>query len=477
MIVVIHASGTSFKGVAAYLMHDANKAETTDRVAWTHTLNLANDHVGSAVNEMYMTAENAELLKAEAGVRAGGQTTKRPTKHISMSWSPDESPTQEQMISACQDYLVEMGWDEHQAIIVGHNDKSHAHCHILLNAIHGETGLKLDEGFEERRSQKWALDYELRMGRVLCEGRLQNYSEREDSPTRPAWMAFKNAEQEFEDLEKSQRQSLQAENPGENIPENTNAAQWKKLKEIQRADREAFFAQGKSEFQELRNSIYREVREEFREGWANYFHDRKNGGDAAELAVRKAELIAGQKAVLEERRDEACGELLTERKKLYGELLFDQERQRVGLRSRQEDGLETSDYFWVAQSRAATEDNFKEAAREVTLPVGGGHSAVELPAFNGDARDDTGRVRTGTDVGARIGEGIGFGLISFAESLIDGFVGAKPDPKQFRQQEAAPPPGPDPFEAAIKQGRERQAREQEEADEEWRQRQRGRDGE
>ncbi|MEA2889967.1 MAG: hypothetical protein QOI05_760 [Bradyrhizobium sp.] len=50
MIIKIHKPGRSFKGVCRYLMHDA-KADTAERVAWTHTVNVANDDVLSAVNE------------------------------------------------------------------------------------------------------------------------------------------------------------------------------------------------------------------------------------------------------------------------------------------------------------------------------------------------------------------------------------------------------------------------------------------
>ena len=68
MIVKISAKGKSFSGLATYLTHDPN-AKTADRVKWTHTLNLAHDHVPSAVDEMLWTARHAELLKQQAGVR------------------------------------------------------------------------------------------------------------------------------------------------------------------------------------------------------------------------------------------------------------------------------------------------------------------------------------------------------------------------------------------------------------------------
>ena len=49
-----------------------------------------------------------------------------------------------------------MGWQEHQAMLVAHDDKSHAHVHVMLNCSIPETGLRLDDNFEQRRAQKWA---------------------------------------------------------------------------------------------------------------------------------------------------------------------------------------------------------------------------------------------------------------------------------------------------------------------------------
>ncbi len=42
MIPKSSGSGSSFKGLSDYLTHDP-KAQTDERVAWTHTHNLAND--------------------------------------------------------------------------------------------------------------------------------------------------------------------------------------------------------------------------------------------------------------------------------------------------------------------------------------------------------------------------------------------------------------------------------------------------
>jgi hypothetical protein len=87
MIVRMLSAGKSFKGLGAYLTHDSGAA-TTARVAWARTLNCAFDHVPSAIDEMLWTSRNAELLKMQAGVRAGGRATENPVKHLSLNWPP-----------------------------------------------------------------------------------------------------------------------------------------------------------------------------------------------------------------------------------------------------------------------------------------------------------------------------------------------------------------------------------------------------
>ena len=166
MIVRIMSRGKSFSGLATYLTHDP-KADTKERVAWTHTLNLANDHVPSAVDEMLWTSRNAELLKQEAGIRAGGRETENPVKHLSLNWAPDERPTREHMIETANGFLEHMNWREHQALIVAHSDRAHPHVHLMLNVVHPETGLRLDDNFERHRAQAWAASYEREQGRIL----------------------------------------------------------------------------------------------------------------------------------------------------------------------------------------------------------------------------------------------------------------------------------------------------------------------
>jgi Relaxase/Mobilisation nuclease domain len=411
MIVKISGSGKSFKGLSTYLTHDPN-ANTDERVAWTHTLNLANDHVPSAVDEMVWTARNAELLKQEAGVRAGGRSTENPVKHISLNWAPDDNPTREHMVGTSESFLKHMGWSEHQAVLIAHDDKSYKHVHIMLNVVHPETGLRLNDGFEQRRAQAWALEYEREQGRIHCDQRQKNAGDREENMPRNIWMAFQVNEKEFIRAEK-----IMSENASE-IPENPKNAEWKILKEFQRDERIAFFAQGRAEFSALRNSIYREVREEFRERWADFYEMRKNGADAESLAEAKAQLVADQKAVLEPRRDEACQELRESRDIRYRELHDDQKEMRAELRWRQDVGLDATPFLNELEERRQAGQEIRTEFRETGRELVGRELVADFEASrHEETENDDAPVTSGRDVDINIGCRIGHGFVAFADAL------------------------------------------------------------
>jgi MobA/VirD2-like, nuclease domain len=463
MIVKISRSGKSFKGLSSYLTHDPN-ANSDGRVAWTHTINLANDHVPSAVDEMYWTAQHAELLKQEAGIRAGGRATELPVKHVSLNWAPDDSPTHEHMIATSEGFLKHMRWDEHQAVLIAHDDKTYQHVHIMLNVVHPETGLRLDDGFEQRRAQAWALDYEREQNRIHCEQRLKGERDREANMPRNIWMAFQQNEREFACTEK-----IMAENSQE-TPENWKNAEWKILKEFQRDERMAFFAQGKSEFSALRNLIYREMKEEFRERWADFYEMRRNGADAESLATARAQLIADQTAVLEPRRDAACQELRESRDLRYRELLDQQHETRAELSWRQDVGMDATPLLneledrWLAGQEIRTD--FREAGRELT-------GRERAPEFEANMRD-TGStydapVDAADDIGIDVGGKVGHGILAFADSLfcdLTNLGSARPEPLSREERR-------DQFrEAAENTVKQHQQHEREEEDTRRRERQR-----
>ena len=465
----ISGDGKSFQGLCDYLAHDPEKAKTAERVAWTHTLNCANDFVPAAVNEMYLIAENAELLKQEAGIRAGGRPLEKPVKHISLNWAPEDKPSREHMIETSERYLRHMGWHEHQAILIAHDDKKYRHVHIMLNKVHPETGLCLNDGNEQHRSQAWALQYELGQNRVHCTERLKNAEERERNMPRNIWMEFKPHEKEFEHHEKI----LAEKSPkSREFPESRENSEWKILKEFQQEERIEFFAQGKLEFKELRSSIFREVKDEFRKRWSNFYKMRENGADAESLAAAKAQLVADQNAALEPRRDTACKALRESRDERYEHLLDHQKEIRSELHRRQELGLDNASFLDGLEERRQAGHEIRQGFREAVGEVSGtkqGHVAEE-DRRSSDTPASGGSRRAEFDPSRRVA---GF-FSSFIGNLFTDLTNlgsARPEPISAEERETV---FREAAESALKQ---QQQRERNEEDERWRARQKSDYGE
>jgi hypothetical protein len=473
MIVKIGRSGKSFSGLTQYLTHDPEKAQTAKRVAWTHTHNLANDFVPSAVDEMLWTTRDAELLKQEAGVRAGGRATESPVKHVSLSWAIEDNPSQRHMIATSEQYLRSMGWSEHQAIFIAHSDKPYKHVHLVINEVHPETGLKFNDAFEKVRAQEWAAHYERERGVIHCKQRILNPEEREKAMPRNMWVEFKKNEQEFLKSEELLRQN--SEIP-EYSPENRKKEEWKVLKQIQRDEREEFFVDGKIQFTELRKSVSREIRHEFHERWADYYKAVKNGTEADKeiLANTKTQLIADQKAALGPRRDAACAELKEARQLEYRELLDNQKTVRAEFGERLETGLDNTGYFNDLREKRSSQKQaalaFREASIEVTTNFQGEQPRAPLRAAVEDTPGRTGRSPRGGDIASFGTRRAVASVAAIADSLFSFLTdpgSAPPRPLSAEERE-------DQFREAAENAskQQRQQHEREEDDARWRERQR-----
>jgi hypothetical protein len=337
----LFASGKSFKTLAAYLLHDAEKAATSERVRWTHTLNLASDDPGLAVHEMLWSYRAAEDLKRQAGVKAGGRQLKNPVRHFSLNWHPSETPTREHMIETVESFLAHMGWQEHQALIVCHDDK-HPHVHVMLNSVHPEMGRALDASFEKRRAQSWALAYEREHELIFCEERLKPAEERTPSPTRETWQKLREYEREDD---KAEAARLEPDYSERHDASGHAAREWDALKGYQRDQREQFFAEGKETYHDVRNAAYREVRTEMRQEWRDYYQAERDGMAREHLAAVKTDILARQRQMLDARRQEACTRLREQRDDNYRALLKQHREQRAELTERQNDGLRSYNLF------------------------------------------------------------------------------------------------------------------------------------
>jgi len=454
MVPKLFSSGKSFAKLGAYLLHDAGKAKSSERVKWTHTLNLAHDEPACAIDEMLWTYRAAEDLKRQTGGRTGGRPLKNPVRHFSLNWHPSEQPTPEHMVRTVQDFLRHMGWHEHQALIVRHDDK-HPHVHVMVNAIHPETGRALDAGFERRRAQKWAERYEREHG-VFCEQRLKPVEEREASPTRESWERMKQDRAAFDEIQRSFDYFKRQEPQGQRDDE------WLVLKGHQRDEREEFWKTGKAQFREARDEAFREVKAEFRHEWKGYFEARKAGADTKKLVALKADILARQNKALDERRTEAHAKILGLRKETYRELLDGQQRMRDQLKEEQKAGHRSYGLLDAAHPRPLAERHpeltreppsperkavidkqraaFRDAANETVKPATA-RSRAKLPRARGsDARPAPMKTRdrgAGRALGGPSGIGVGAlgAIATIGERLFDGFFGGEsPTPEPPKQK-------------------------------------------
>jgi hypothetical protein len=173
MVPKVAGKGRSFKGAGQYYLHDKN-ADSADRVAFTHTLNLPTDDPELALRHMAYTAMHQDRIKAQAGVKATGRKSAQSVYTYSLSWAPDEAPTREEMIAAGQESLQELGLEGHEVLMVAHDDEPHPHLHLIVNRVHSQTGVMARLNKDFLTLSRWAEGYERRQGHIRCEERVEN---------------------------------------------------------------------------------------------------------------------------------------------------------------------------------------------------------------------------------------------------------------------------------------------------------------
>jgi hypothetical protein len=268
VIIVIH-TGKSFKGAAQYLLHDKRLPgetvrDTDERLAWTHALNTIEDEPERVVREMQYTSYNQSFIRHQAGITSACRPTHVTTMTVSLSWDPSQRPDKEQMIEAAKSFLDHMGWNEHQALLMGHNDTAHPHMHMLINRIHPATGLTLDQNWDRTRASRWGLAYEREHGKIYCEVRELKYE--------------RGMEIEGRHMPHSQwKMWNDLSRDGAVDPEHAAAlrsGEWDALKTNQKQERLAFWKQSAEQRRQLRTAIREDVQAEFNPDWQAYAKHR-----------------------------------------------------------------------------------------------------------------------------------------------------------------------------------------------------------
>lgn len=178
MIPRIARGGCSFKGAAAYYLHD-KAGDTRERVEWTQTLNVLTQDPDKAWKVMAYTALEADRLKEASGQKRTGRKLTKPVFSYSLSRHPEQQPDRPQMMKAALQSLRALGLTEHQALIVAHRDEPQPHLHILVNRVHPLTGLAGDLKHSKRTLSDFAREHEQQHGKVYCPQREANHAKRQ----------------------------------------------------------------------------------------------------------------------------------------------------------------------------------------------------------------------------------------------------------------------------------------------------------
>ena len=180
MIVREHPKGKSFKGLTQYLTHDKD-AQTSERVEFAHTRNLRSTNPDDAAFEMMLTWQQRNILKEAYGAARSGRDTTHPVLHFSLSWAEDESPSYDEMIEAGEQSLQALGLEDHQAVLIAHNDEDHPHLHIMVNRVHPYTGITNSIAYSWKKFSRFAQQLETANGKIYCLQRVENNAARDQA--------------------------------------------------------------------------------------------------------------------------------------------------------------------------------------------------------------------------------------------------------------------------------------------------------
>ena len=303
MVPKFSKRGRGIKGAALYVLHDKGGADSSERVGFTATRNLSTDDPEMAWRLMCATAMNRDALKAAAGVRKGGRDATNFCAHISLSWHPDEQPTDADMMKAADSLLKLYGYEKLQALMVRHTDQEHQHLHIVVNLIDPETGKAAPNVHNDFQKilQPWAYQYELENGRVVCENRARSMEEkaqREAANANKAAPAHHDQVKAGDELKEGRKPWLsRAEWEAQRAAERDAKKQMAgELSIQQKAERAALMAEAKAE---IRASAAA-VREQYKAEWAGLYkaHRQENTDLAKEQRRLQLELDYSMKSAV-----------------------------------------------------------------------------------------------------------------------------------------------------------------------------------
>jgi hypothetical protein len=148
----------SIDAFARYLTKGRSGAET-ERVAWSESRNLPTNEPELAGKIMRATASQSARVQ-------------KPGYHLVLSFHPEDTVDRATIEGVADRTIAALGLAAHQALIVCHRDRPHAHVHLLINRVHPETGRAWRQWFDYVVLQKVLLDEEIALGLRITAGHL-----------------------------------------------------------------------------------------------------------------------------------------------------------------------------------------------------------------------------------------------------------------------------------------------------------------
>lgn len=159
-MIAVSSKGRSFRALATYLA-SGRTGQERERVAWSTARNLPTNDPELAGKIMRATAERSTRVE-------------QPVYHLVLSFDPNDAPARATMERVADRVLARIELHEHQAVIVAHRDREHAHVHVLVNRVHPESGLAWEYSFDYRAIQEVLREEERALGVRQVPGRYRD---------------------------------------------------------------------------------------------------------------------------------------------------------------------------------------------------------------------------------------------------------------------------------------------------------------
>ena len=155
--------GTSLYGALLYNHEKVGKG-TAEILSGNR---ITADRLGGPSEDMRLT-----LLSFENYLLANRRTEK-PVMHVSLSPSPEDRLTDEQLSELADKYMARMGYGGQPYIVYKHSDTHNVHLHIVSVCV-DENGKRLNSSYEWRRSQAVCRELEQEFGLRNAEAETRN---------------------------------------------------------------------------------------------------------------------------------------------------------------------------------------------------------------------------------------------------------------------------------------------------------------